>query len=227
MISVAPATISGMEIARPKPISQGWPLAAAAMASTLSRLMTMSAIATVFTAPHRLSELAMLSSLASSCTSSLMAIQSSRRPPTSFSHGKLEHVLQDDGEDDAQQHRGAGAEDDAPHALRGGSAAAGQRDDDGVVAGQKDVDPDDLEDLDADRTVIAERQAELCDKLVDQVPAPPVASLAQSFRTSHLFIVVPSVPCIGGRLPLPRRASVVRCRLTRRPHPRSLSGPHP
>ncbi len=58
MIRVAPATISGIETSRPKPISQGCPFAAAAMASTLSRLMTMSAIATVRTAPQSVSELA-------------------------------------------------------------------------------------------------------------------------------------------------------------------------
>ena len=44
------------------------------------------------------------------------------------------------GEEDAQQHGDAGAEDHAPEALPAAAATAGQRDHDGVVAGQNDVD---------------------------------------------------------------------------------------
>ena len=51
----------------------------------------------------------------------------------------------DDGEDDAQQHGDAGAEDHAPDALTRRQAAAGHRDDDGVVARQQDVDPADFQ----------------------------------------------------------------------------------
>src|SRR6185369_15079821 len=50
MISAAPATISGTLMARPRTSKGMLPLAAAATAMTLSRLMTMSAIATICTA---------------------------------------------------------------------------------------------------------------------------------------------------------------------------------
>ena len=70
--------------------SAGADSAAPAMASTLSRLMTMSAMATIFTASQRLPPPATWSSsAASSLTSSLMAIQNSSRPPASFSQGTL------------------------------------------------------------------------------------------------------------------------------------------
>ena len=39
----------------------------------------------------------------------------------------------DDGENDAEHDRGAGAEQDAPEPLLGRKRAAGERDDDGVV----------------------------------------------------------------------------------------------
>ena len=48
--------ISGIEVARPIRISDQLPLAAAAMATTLSRLMTRSAMAMVRTAPQMLLE---------------------------------------------------------------------------------------------------------------------------------------------------------------------------
>ncbi len=94
-----------------------------------------------------------------------MAIQSRSRPPTSLSAGNLEHVLQTDREDDAQGDGGGGAEDDAPNPLPARQRATGQRDDDGVVAGEQDIDPDDLEDLDPHRAVVAEMRVEEVDQL--------------------------------------------------------------
>jgi hypothetical protein len=48
---------------------------------------------------------------------------------------------EDDAEDDCRQ----GAEDDSPALLMLGQRAAGEGDDNGVVAAQQDIDPDDLE----------------------------------------------------------------------------------
>jgi len=53
-----------------------------------------------------------------------------------------------DRENDPQHHGGAGAEHDGLLLLRGGQRARRQCDDDGVVAGQDDVDPDDLHQAD-------------------------------------------------------------------------------
>ena len=99
-----------------------------------------------------------------------------QQPASEPQHGYLEDVLQPHREDDAQENGSAGAENDSPYALAARQATAGERDDNRVVSGEEDVDPYDLEDLDTDRAVIAERQAELCDQLVDQVPEPPVTS---------------------------------------------------
>src|SRR5690606_33957199 len=55
-----------------------------------------------------------------------------------------EQVGDDDGEDDTQNDRGAGAKEHADLALVFRQTAAGKRDDDGVVARQQRVDPDDL-----------------------------------------------------------------------------------
>ncbi len=59
------------------------------------------------------------------------------------------HQADDDaGEDDAQNNGGAGAEDHAPQALPRRQSTAGERDHQRVVAGEQDVDPDDLADGD-------------------------------------------------------------------------------
>ena len=55
-------------------------------------------------------------------------------------------------------HRGAGAEDDADDPLAPRQRAAGERDDDGVVAGENDVDADDAQ----DREHVVGVQAEQC-----------------------------------------------------------------
>ena len=57
-----------------------------------------------------------------------------------------EQVRGDDGERGPQRHRGTGAEHDAELALAIGQPAHRERDHDGVVAGEHDVDPDDIED---------------------------------------------------------------------------------
>ena len=67
---------------------------------------------------------------------------------------RVGHRLRDDErEQHAQQHRDAGAEDHAPQPLPRRQRHAGHRDDDGVVAGQDDVDADDLQHRDPERRV--------------------------------------------------------------------------
>jgi hypothetical protein len=59
------------------------------------------------------------------------------------------HQRRDDAsEDDAQDHGGAGAEDHAPQALTRLQPATGQRDHQRIVAGEQNIDPDDLTDGD-------------------------------------------------------------------------------
>ena len=86
MTSVAPKMINGIEVRRPMMISVQLPFAAAAIATTLSRLMTRSAMAIVRTAPQTL--LDSLTSFSSpSSTSSLIAIQKSNRLPMVINQG--------------------------------------------------------------------------------------------------------------------------------------------
>ena len=146
MISAAPATIRGTLIARPRTSSGTLPLAAAATAITLSRLMTMSATTTICTAAHRCEAASTPSSSSSSGTSSFAAITISASPPTSFRIRQLHQGGDDAGEDDAQDHGSRRAEDHAPQPLARRQPAARQRDHQRVVAGQQDVDPDDLAD---------------------------------------------------------------------------------
>ncbi|MGY4595044.1 hypothetical protein ACVWXL_002790 [Bradyrhizobium sp. GM22.5] len=87
MISAAPATIKGTLMARPSTSKGTLPLAAAATAMTLSRLMTMSATTTICTACHRCDADSTPSSSSCSGTSSLAAITISARPPTSLRYG--------------------------------------------------------------------------------------------------------------------------------------------
>ena len=107
--------------------------------------MTMSAMATMRTARQRFS---------AACDLALAAIllghdELHRDPEQQHAADELEpgvaHRLRDDeGEQHAQQHRDAGAQDHAPEPLPRRQHAAGERDDDGVVAGENDVDADDL-----------------------------------------------------------------------------------
>ena len=57
----------------------------------------------------------------------------------------LQQLGRDAGEDDAQASGGDDADDDGAPALLGRQARRGKADDDGVVAGQHEVDQDDLE----------------------------------------------------------------------------------
>src|SRR5262245_25817119 len=61
-----------------------------------------------------------------------------------FQIGNVEEVDDEQGEDDAQDHRRDGAKDDAPAALPLGERATGKRDDQRIVAAQQDIDPNDL-----------------------------------------------------------------------------------
>lgn len=62
--------------------------------------------------------------------------------------GQLQQLGRDHGQDDPQHHGGAGAEHDGFLLLCGGQRACCEGDDDGVVARQDDVDPDDLQQAD-------------------------------------------------------------------------------
>ena len=57
----------------------------------------------------------------------------------------LQQLSRNTGEDDAQASGGNDTDDDSAPALLGGQARRGKADDDGVVAGQHEVDQDDLE----------------------------------------------------------------------------------
>ena len=92
MISAAPATIKGTLIARPITSRGMLPLAAAATAMTLSRLITMSAIATIRTAAHRCAAASTSPSPSCSGTSSFAAMNSSANPPTSLRNGSAINV---------------------------------------------------------------------------------------------------------------------------------------
>ncbi|MNN91214.1 hypothetical protein D3C81_2092920 [compost metagenome] len=81
-ISIAlPNRINGMVMTMPTKSRPIWPFAAPAMPSTLSRLITMSAMMMVLTAPQKLS-LAFSSAFSSSGISNLIPIHSSRIAPT-------------------------------------------------------------------------------------------------------------------------------------------------
>ena len=80
MIRAAPAMISGIEMASPSTSSKVESFATAAMARTLSRLITASATAMVQTACQSRS-VSLTSPCSSSSVTSFTAIQSSRQPP--------------------------------------------------------------------------------------------------------------------------------------------------
>ena len=101
MISVAPNTISGIEMMRPSTISVVSPLAAAAMAMALSRLITASAMMMVRMAEPSASLAALTpSSLSSSPCTSLTPIHSSRRPPDELQEGDRQQIVDDQDEDE-------------------------------------------------------------------------------------------------------------------------------
>ncbi len=80
--------ISGIESRRPNTNSSGCPREAAAMAMTLSRLITASAMAMVRTAFHSVSELSMLSWPSSLADRELDRDPNSRSPPSTFRKGR-------------------------------------------------------------------------------------------------------------------------------------------
>src|SRR3954469_11123805 len=158
MISAAPATIKGTLMARPSTSKGALPLAAAATAMTLSRLMTMSATTTICTACHRCEADSTPSSSSCSGTSSFAAITISARPPTSLRYGSSIRLptmpvkmIRSSTAAPAPRvipHRRACTEDHAPQRMPRLEAAAGERDHQRIVAGQENVDPDDLADRD-------------------------------------------------------------------------------
>ena len=146
MMIVEPTMISGMDSARPKPNSQGSPFDTAAMAMTLSRLIAASAIAIVPTARHNLSE------AATACSSAVSPLRELDRDPQQqqsaeyFEELDLQQLRDDERENDPQRDGRAGAEYDADLALLGRQGPARKRDDHRIVAGQQQIDPDDLQD---------------------------------------------------------------------------------
>ena len=119
------------------------PPEAPAMASTLSRLMTASAMAMVLTASQSVAPLSTSSPVCSSASRSLNGDPEQDEPAREPEQGHAEQRAHGQREDDAHGDRGGGAEHDAGHALTRRQGAAGERDDDGVVAGEYDVDADD------------------------------------------------------------------------------------
>ena len=120
------------------------PLAAAATAITLSRLITRSAIRIVLIAATMLAPAVPRRLPSSSGSSSCTAIQNSSTPPISFSYGSCSSSTRDDGQHDPHHDRSAAAPDDGLLLLLRRQRARGQRDHHRVVAGQHDVDADDL-----------------------------------------------------------------------------------
>ena len=70
-----------------------------------------------------------------------MAIQSRSRPLTSLSAGISSTYCRPTVKTTRRATAAACAEDDAPNPLPARQRATGQRDDDGVVAGEQDIDP--------------------------------------------------------------------------------------
>ena len=90
--------------------------------STLSRLMTTSATMMIQIASEQrraLPHVPLAAAASSDWRTSLMAIQISRRPPTTWSSGNAEQVGDDGDEGEAQADRAHRA----PHAARGTAAA--------------------------------------------------------------------------------------------------------
>ena len=154
MISAAPATIRGTLIARPSTSSGTLPLAAAATAITLSRLITMSAIATICTAAHRC-DAASDAFLVLVFRHQQLCRDHEQRQATDQLEVRQLHQRHDDaGEDDAQQNGDAGAQDHAPEPLARLQPTACHRDDQRVVARQQHVDPHDLAERDPERRLL-------------------------------------------------------------------------
>lgn len=141
---VAPKTISGIDKARPRRINSFDPFATAAIATILSSDITASATAMIRMADH--SVLAGATSF-----SRLLREGEHDRDPQQENAARDLHERQaqqfndKNGEDDAQGDRRAGAENDAQPPLPARQRAAGQRDYHGIVAREKNIDPDNLE----------------------------------------------------------------------------------
>lgn len=141
-----PQTTMGMLTRMPKITRVKSPLAAAATAMTLSRLITASAMMMVRIAPNRwaLPSIYPCSPSSSGC-SNLTPIHSNRAPPTIFKNGmasscraKKKKHAQSDGSDHAPEN--------ALPALLLRQTPADQRDHDGIIATEQNVDGDDLQD---------------------------------------------------------------------------------
>jgi hypothetical protein len=141
--SVEPQITIGIEIARPMSTSSKLPCAAPPIASTLSTPITASAITIVWIAP-RIDVLAAIPGSPPPVSSvSRQPIHASATPPTSRNPG----ILSSHTTTDVSATRTAIAPNGAPQhdatLMLGGNVARGEADDDGVVAGQDEVDHDD------------------------------------------------------------------------------------
>src|SRR5690606_8867902 len=78
----------------------------------------------------------------------------------------LEKELNKNGEEDAQQDRNTGAQNDASHSLSRRERSARERDDNGVVTGEDDVDADDAQDVHDERSIEPEQLLNIAGELI-------------------------------------------------------------
>ena len=183
------------------------PCATAAMAMMLSRLMTISAMVTVMTARHKCAAAWISSRAASSGTISLAAMNTNATPPTQFEVGQQHEPGDDRGKDDAQNHRDTGADDYAPAPLLRRQSAACHRDDDRIVAGQKQIDENDLQDGEPERRIaqlfdtrmnpiMPKRGIEIFDERSHGArPQPTISLPAKNCAISFSAVATASEPC--------------------------------
>ena len=149
-----PQTMIGMLTSTPKMTSDMlWPVpeasAAPAMAMTLSRLITKSAMITVLTArPQLVAAFDAGVRLLVLRHQQLDADPQQQQRADDLQEGNGQQRQRKEDQHDAQHDRARGAPQDALRALLRRQLAAGQRDDDRVVAAEQDVDQDDLADGD-------------------------------------------------------------------------------
>ena len=146
MMALPPMMIGTLS-SSPKTTSAMLPLAAAAMATELSRLITKSAMMIVRIASIRLVDCLMVPSSSSSFLGQeLHADPQQKKAADQFQRRHRQQGAGEENQQDPQPDGPCGAPEDAKPFLTRRQVAAGQRDDDGVVAPEDDVDRDDLKD---------------------------------------------------------------------------------
>ena len=151
MSSVLPKITSGMLMSRPRISSVRLPFAAAATAITLSRLITRSAMRIV-----RIAATMPVLALAPRAAAFLLVLRQQQldadpqqqRRADELEVGQRQQLDRDDRQHDPHDDRGAAAPQDGLLLLLGRQRARRERDHHRVVAGQDDVDADDLQQRD-------------------------------------------------------------------------------